>query len=1272
MKRALRPAIAGALAIVGLMLAVPAAAATDVMGQINADTHWSLAGSPYRLTGDVTVAPQATLTIDPGVEVVAQTTDGMASGANTSKVELTIQGALAADGTAVQPIVFRGAAAGADVWYGITLAPGARASSFSYAQISDASYAIYVRSTNPVTLSYLTVTRSQTGLWWQTTAGLQVQHSTFDGFTGNALQIETGGAGSVTALVTDSFVRNATGVGVHLTNGVTATVKRTHLILNGTGLTADAGVALTVVNDVVAGNKLRGLDLTQAGTNAITVSNCTIDANIADIWTPQSAGLGVHVRAVTQASSFIVRNNTVTNHGTAGIKVDGGTAPALDHNNVWQNAANYLGATAGAGSLSTNPLYTQGLAGVFVSSPITQQPLPNNFNNCGSPWVFTQAGAVLIRLRFTDLRLESGYDHVYVLDASGATLNNYTGTIGTPTTSAAAVGTTIKICATSDGSGSSYVTMSGYEYLPTYNYRLQSNSPLIDQGNDLDAPTEDCDGVARPYDGDTNGTATTDIGAYEWHQNVAPYASAGPDQIVLPSTTVSLNSAGSHDPDGTIVSYDWNFGDGSAHAATPTATHSYASTGTYTVTLTVTDDQGASGTDTCVITVATNLPPAANAGPDQFVAVGATVNFDGGASSDADGTIVGYAWSFGDGSAPGSGRTVSHAYAASGVYTVTLTVTDNRGATGTDTAAVVVGGGTTNQRPTAAAGGPYTAAAGQALQVSGAGSHDPDGTIVAYAWDFGDGATGTGGTASHTYAAAGTYLLKLTVTDNGGATADDATLVSVTAATNQAPVANAGGNKSGNVGQTLSFDGRASTDADGTIAAYDWDFGDGSAHATTAVATHTYASAGAFLVRLKVTDNLGATGEDVALVNVSVPGNAAPVARAGGNRTGQVGAAVAFDGSTSTDADGSIAAYDWDFGDGTTHATTVNPTHSYAAAGTYLVRLTVTDNLGATGSDVAVATISAPGNQLPIAAAGGNRTGQVGQSLEFDGSDSTDPDGTIASYEWDFGDGSTKATTAVATHAYAAAGTYLVRLKVADDKGALGQDVALVTISAPGNQPPVANAGGSQSAAAGTAVTFSGSGSHDADGTIVSFEWDFGDGSTHATTVVATHTYAAPGTYLVRLTVTDDKGATGLDVAVVTVTGTTNQPPVATAGGSYSATLGQAITFDGTASSDPDGTIASYAWTFGDGETGTGAGPRHTYAAAGTFLVRLTVTDDQGATATDVAVVTITGPATAGSGGGCSAAGGPAPGGLGALAALAVLLGALGLRRRTRRPSRRR
>ncbi|MBI5867449.1 MAG: S8 family serine peptidase, partial [candidate division Zixibacteria bacterium] len=164
-----------------------------------------------------------------------------------------------------------------------------------------------------------------------------------------------------------------------------------------------------------------------------------------------------------------------------------------------------------------------------------------------------------------------------------------------------------------------------------------------------------------------------------------------------------------------------------------------------------------------------------------------------------------------------------------------------------------------------------------------------------------------------------------------------------------------------------------------------------------------------------------------------------------------------------------------------------------------------------------------------------------------------------------------------------------------------------------GNQPPVANANGPYSGTAGTAVSFSSAGSSDPDGSIASYSWSFGDGGT-STLANPTHTYAAAGTYNVSLTVTDNLGATGSNSTTATISSGANQPPVANANGPYSGTAGTAVAFSSAGSSDPDGTIASYAWSFGDGGTSTLANPTHTYAAAGTYNVSLTVTDNLGAT----------------------------------------------------------
>src|SRR5262249_14381581 len=155
--------------------------------------------------------------------------------------------------------------------------------------------------------------------------------------------------------------------------------------------------------------------------------------------------------------------------------------------------------------------------------------------------------------------------------------------------------------------------------------------------------------------------------------------------------TITLNGASSYDPDGSIALAQWSFGDGTS-AGGLTVAHAYGKPGTYTATLTVVDNRGTAASDTAVVTVA-NRAPVANAGPDTGGAPGVALTLDGGGPSDRDGPITGWAWPFGDG-AGGSGVAPSHVYAAAGTYTATLTVTDDKGATGRDTATVTIAGGT--------------------------------------------------------------------------------------------------------------------------------------------------------------------------------------------------------------------------------------------------------------------------------------------------------------------------------------------------------------------------------------------------------------------------------------------------------------------------------------------------------------------------------------------------------------------------------------------------
>ena len=352
-------------------------------------------------------------------------------------------------------------------------------------------------------------------------------------------------------------------------------------------------------------------------------------------------------------------------------------------------------------------------------------------------------------------------------------------------------------------------------------------------------------------------------------------------------------------------------------------------------------------------------------------------------------------------------------------------------------------------------------------------------------------------------------------------------------------------------------------------------------------------------------------------VNVTGGTNVAPIARITGPATGTVGAAVSFDGSTSTDADGSIATYLWNFGDNTAGATATPPPHTYATAGTFTVTLAVTDNLGLTSTPVThPIVISAVGtHQPPVVKAGGPYTGTVGTAVVFNGSASTVDTGLVASYSWNFGDNSALATVANPSHTYLTAGTFPVTLKVTDNAAIpLSTTVTTnATISAGTNVAPIARITGPTTGTVGAAVSFDGSTSTDADGSIATYLWNFGDNTAGATATPPPHTYATAGTFTVTLAVTDNLGLASTPVThpiVISAVGT-HQPPVAKAGGPYTGTVGTAVVFSGSTSTVDTGLVASYSWNFGDNSAlATVANPSHTYLTAGTFPVTLKVTDN--------------------------------------------------------------
>ena len=291
-------------------------------------------------------------------------------------------------------------------------------------------------------------------------------------------------------------------------------------------------------------------------------------------------------------------------------------------------------------------------------------------------------------------------------------------------------------------------------------------------------------------------------------------------------------------------------------------------TGGDSFTFDASDGDAGSNVATVSITVAPNSAPVADAGPDQTVSdsdgTGSeSVILDGSGSFDPDGTIVSYVWKEG-GTLVGTGMNPTATFGV-GIHTVTLTVTDNGGATGL-AATVVISVAPPNQAPVANAGPDQAGDEGSSIAFDGSGSSDPDGAIVAYAWDFGDGGSATGVAAAHVYADNGSYTVTLAVTVNQGATATNTATVTIA---NVAPIADAGGPYSGNVGAPITFSGAATDPGILDTHAFSWDFGDGSVASNGQTVTHTYTAAGGYTVTLTVTDNGGATDIHAATVSVS-------------------------------------------------------------------------------------------------------------------------------------------------------------------------------------------------------------------------------------------------------------------------------------------------------------------------------------------------------------------------------------------------------------------
>lgn len=319
-----------------------------------------------------------------------------------------------------------------------------------------------------------------------------------------------------------------------------------------------------------------------------------------------------------------------------------------------------------------------------------------------------------------------------------------------------------------------------------------------------------------------------------------------------------------------------------------------------------------------------------------------------------------------------------------------------------------------------------------------------------------------------------------------------------------------------------------------------------------------------------------------------------------------------------------VETYSWDFGDGTTTVTTTasDVSHIYAAAGNYTITLTVTSPQGLQASTTNLIRV----NALPVPIITQDvSSGTAPLTVTLSGALSTDSDGTIVSYNWNI-DG-TSYTGETQTPTFTEAGTKLVQLVVVDNDGATQSASTTIAVTTAENvAPAVAGITHNASATVSDSVVYTANADSDSDGSVVSYTWDFGDGSQPITTATdnTTYTYGSVGTYTVSLFVTDNEGANS------TVVTSTQEITAIPAGAPTAAILSS--TPSGTTApltisyvaSTADADNVNYNWDFGDGVgTATGISASYTWTTPGTYVTTLTVDNGAGLSATATETVTV-------------------------------------------------
>jgi gliding motility-associated-like protein len=599
------------------------------------------------------------------------------------------------------------------------------------------------------------------------------------------------------------------------------------------------------------------------------------------------------------------------------------------------------------------------------------------------------------------------------------------------------------------------------------------------------------------------------------------------------------------------ATYLWYFGDGTTSTAT-NPTHSYATANTFTVKLVVTSANGCKDSISRPLTVFAKPTAAFQAPASQCISNNnfSFVNNSTGANS--------YLWYFGDGTTS-TVQNPTHSYATANAFTVKLVVTSANGCK--DSVSRVI---TVFAKPTAA----FTAPAAQCISNNNFSFVNNSTGAASYLWYFGDGATSTAISPTHGYATSNTFTVKLIATSNIGCKDSISKVITVFAkptAAFQAPASQCISNNN------FSFVNN-STGAN----SYLWYFGDGTT-STVQNPTHSYATANAFTVKLVVTSANGCKDSVSRVITVFAKPTAAfttPVSQCISNNNFSF-----INNSTGANS------YLWYFGDGTT-STVQNPTHSYATANAFTVKLVVTSINGCKDSVSRLITVFAK----PTAAF----TTPVSQCISNNNFSFINNSTGAATYLWYFGDGTTSISQNP-THSYATANAFTVKLVVTSANGCKDSVSRVITVFA---KPTATFTTPVSQCISNNNFSFINNSTGAA-----TYLWYFGDGTT-STATNPTHSYATANTFTVKLVVTSANGCKDSVSKVITVFA---KPTAA-----FTTPASQCISNNNFSFVNTSTSAATYLWYFGDGTTSIAQNPTHSYVTANNFTVKLIVTNSNG------------------------------------------------------------